>query len=128
MTKLESIKKHGVTAEGRRALMDYLKGKTLTLKEAVLARCYDCMSYFADGIADCKTTDCPLYVYMPYRKVRRKKEKPAARKTAEKKTPAKKKPAEKKPAQKTPKAAKAPEAKASGSRRGIPKPLSLFGA
>lgn len=70
MTKLESIKKHGVSAQGRKELLRYLKGKDLTLHQAVLARCYDCMSYFADGAADCKIPECPLYPYMPFRTLR----------------------------------------------------------
>lgn len=70
MTKLESIKKHGVSTQGRKELMRYLKGKDLTLQQAVLARCYDCMSYFADGAADCRTPECPLYPYMPFRTIR----------------------------------------------------------
>ncbi|MFO0754028.1 MAG: hypothetical protein U0411_11995 [Thermodesulfovibrionales bacterium] len=70
MTKLETIKKYGVSAQGRKELMSYLKGKDLTLQQAVLARCYDCMSYFADGAADCKIPECPLYPYMPFRTIR----------------------------------------------------------
>ncbi len=101
MTKLESVRKHGITAQGRRELMNYLKGKDLAMREAILARCYDCMSYYADGISDCRTTECPLYVFMPYRKARRKKKagtkKPAANKSA-KKAAAAKKPAVKKSA------------------------------
>lgn len=82
MTKLESIRKHGLSAEGRRELMNYLKGKDLAMKQAIVARCYDCMSFYADGVADCKTTECPLYIFMPYRKVRR------VRKAAKRKAPA----------------------------------------
>lgn len=73
MTKLESIKKHGESAKGRKELINYLKGKSLNLQESVLARCYDCMSYYADGVADCKALDCPLYAYMPYRTLTRAK-------------------------------------------------------
>ncbi|MEW6116972.1 MAG: hypothetical protein AB1553_08735 [Nitrospirota bacterium] len=80
MTKLESIKKHGESAQGRKELLRYLKGKTLTVHQAVLARCYDCMSYYADGVADCKSLDCPLYEYMPYRALTRKKVRCASKK------------------------------------------------
>ena len=140
MTKLESIRKHGVTAEGRRALMNYLKGRALTLKEAVLARCYDCMSYYADGIADCRAQDCPLYAYMPYRKVRRTRKLAVKDTTGKRPAAGKGKPAlrtEKGP--KTPKAPKNPKTPelqrakgpaktgASRDRRGSPKALSLFG-
>ena len=84
MTKLESVKKHGISAEGRRELLKYLKGKDLLMKQAILARCYDCMSYYADGIADCKTPECPLYLYMPYRKLRRLRKAPKKRTAAKK--------------------------------------------
>jgi hypothetical protein len=85
MTKLESIKKHGESAPGRKELMNYLKGKVLTVDQAVLARCYDCMSYYADGAADCKMPECPLYLFMPYRVVERKAKQLTKRKAASKK-------------------------------------------
>ncbi len=125
MTKLESIKKHGISAEGRRELMNYLKGKDLAMKQAILARCYDCMSFYADGIADCKTLECPLYMFMPYRKVRRarKTANKKAVKLADKKNGKKKAVSDKsKPAQKK-KAARAPIKK-----KRAPQSLSLFKA
>lgn len=84
MTKLESIKKHGESAQGRKELLSYLKGKPLTVNQAVLARCYDCMSYYADGVGDCKAPDCPLYEYMPYRTLSRKSSRTAKKKAAKK--------------------------------------------
>lgn len=68
MTKLESIEKHGLTARGCRELKKYLKtGKKLTYKQALLAKCYECMGYYADGKVDCKSPDCPCYPYMPFK-------------------------------------------------------------
>ena len=42
--------------------------KHLTRKEAILAHCYDCMGFYADGYTDCKNTECMLYDWMPKRK------------------------------------------------------------
>lgn len=49
--------------------MRYLKGGELTIDEAVRARCYDCMTYYADGAGDCRMPECSLYPYMPFRSV-----------------------------------------------------------
>ncbi len=145
MTKLESIRKHGVSAHGRRELMNYLKGKDLAMKDAILARCYDCMSYYADGISDCRTTECPLYVFMPYRNTRRKKKtgakkpsagkpaaeqaaKKAAKKAVKKETAKKPKKKAAAPVGKRP-ATAAPAAKKNGRRKDgkkAPEPLTLF--
>lgn len=66
MTKLDSIKKHGIAASGRKELLKYLDGARITQRQAILAKCYDCMAYYADGRNDCKVLDCPLYPFMPY--------------------------------------------------------------
>lgn len=66
MTTFESIRKQGKAAQGREELLRHLRGKTITLKQAILAKCYDCLGYYADGKQGCKMPDCPLYPYMPY--------------------------------------------------------------
>ena len=37
-----------------------------TFKNAVLAHCHQCMSYYQDGKDDCENYTCPLYPFMPY--------------------------------------------------------------
>ena len=56
----------GIAAKGRLELTKHLKGDKLTYKQAALAKCYDCMSFYVDGKADCAIPDCPLYPFMPY--------------------------------------------------------------
>lgn len=44
-----------------------LAGKKMNMKEAILAKCYDCMASYIDGRQDCEIPDCPLYRWMPYK-------------------------------------------------------------
>ncbi len=37
--------------------------------EAIRAMCFECMGDFIDGRKDCRTTNCPLYAFQPYRKL-----------------------------------------------------------
>jgi hypothetical protein len=67
MTKIEFIGKNGISAAGKRALIKYLENKHLTFKEAILAKCYDCMGHYGGGKIDCMNPACPLYFFMPYR-------------------------------------------------------------
>lgn len=66
MHKSEAVKKHGIAASGRKELLKYLGRDRITQRQAILAKCYDCMAYYADGRNDCKALDCPLYPFMPY--------------------------------------------------------------
>lgn len=66
MTNYEKVAE-GILAIGKTELLRYLDGKTLTREEAILAMCYDCTGYYAEGRQDCKQSQCPLYQYMPYR-------------------------------------------------------------
>jgi hypothetical protein len=52
--------------KGRRELMNHLSGKRLTPQQAIYAKCYECMGYYADGTADCGIISCPLFPTMPY--------------------------------------------------------------
>lgn len=38
----------------------------VTHKNAILAKCKDCMADYADGKIDCGNTWCSLYSFMPY--------------------------------------------------------------
>ena len=58
--------KKGLQSQGRTAYLKYLETGNISLKNAVLAKCYECMGYFADGRKDCEMPDCPLYPYMLY--------------------------------------------------------------
>jgi len=66
--RIEWIKQHGKRAKGKKELIKYLEGGKLTYKQAVQAKCCECMGSFIDGLADCEIPDCPLYGFMPYRK------------------------------------------------------------
>ena len=64
--KIKDVLAYGVTAQGRNELMRFLKGKKLTRKDAIKAKCYECNNGYADGKRDCKIPACPLYGFMPY--------------------------------------------------------------
>jgi len=42
----------------------------VTLKSAVIAMCHDCCGYYIDGLEDCEIPTCPLYQWMPYKKMK----------------------------------------------------------
>jgi len=69
---ISEIKKHGKTARGRQELLKHLDGGRLTLKQAVLAHCYSCLGYYADGKQDCNMSRCPLQPFMAYNENRQK--------------------------------------------------------
>lgn len=60
--------------KGKKEYLSHKKGSKLTRKQAILAKCYACMGFYSDGIADCGLPDCSLYIFHPY------KEKKKARK------------------------------------------------
>jgi len=64
--KIRDIDTTGIAAIGRAELVAHLQGKRLYASKAIRAFCYDCMGYYADGKADCRQGDCPLYPFMPY--------------------------------------------------------------
>lgn len=43
--------------------------KDPTRSGAMLAKCHDCTGEYHDGKSDCEVTACPLYKWMPYRKL-----------------------------------------------------------
>lgn len=66
LSKIEAVNKHGKKAQGKKEILKYLKGNRLTLRQSVIAKCYDYMAFYTDGRNDCKLLDCPLYPFMPY--------------------------------------------------------------
>ncbi len=66
METIAKINKHGVRAKGRPELVKHAKGLRLTRKQSMLAKCYDCMGYYSDGVRDCEMPECPLYPYHSY--------------------------------------------------------------
>lgn len=52
---------------GKTELQKYRKGKPLTSRQAIVARCCACMDEYADHTVDCLNTDCPLHPFMPYK-------------------------------------------------------------
>src|SRR3989304_566946 len=66
--RIKHIEEFGITARGRKELLNHLNGGRLTIRQMVLANCFDCMGYLGDGKGDCEIPDCPLYALMPYRK------------------------------------------------------------
>lgn len=67
-TRLEQVEKYGRHTKGRKELIEHLNGKSLYGSEAIIAKCYDCMGYYGDGEIDCEDPECPLYLYMPFKK------------------------------------------------------------
>jgi hypothetical protein len=59
-----------MAGKGSTQLKEYReKGKKLTQRGAINAKCADCMGDYADGRDDCDMQKCPLYPWQPYGKV-----------------------------------------------------------
>jgi hypothetical protein len=56
-----------VAGKGRLQWNKHVRGESLTRKEAILAKCYDCNGMEEGGV-DCDVPDCALYAYFPYRR------------------------------------------------------------
>ena len=67
-TNVEWVEKNGTTARGKREYLAFLQGQHLTMKQRVLANCYECTGMYTDGREDCEIATCTFHVYMPYRK------------------------------------------------------------
>jgi hypothetical protein len=65
---LESLSRAPQKYRGVKMLQDHARGRKLTLKGAVLAKCTECMAYWLDGKQDCGMDLCPLYPWQPFRK------------------------------------------------------------
>lgn len=71
--RIKNIRQYGKTARGQRELLKHLSGEKLTFKQAIYARCYDCMGMFVDGKVDCNIPHCPLHPFMAYNQNRQKR-------------------------------------------------------
>jgi len=71
-----------VKGAGKVSFIKFLKGEPINLREAIEAKCYECMSYYADGVGDCGCPKCPLYPFHPYNPnpAKLRKERPDMRK------------------------------------------------
>jgi hypothetical protein len=76
---ISEIKRHGKTAKGKKELIKHLEGGRLTPKQAIQAKCFDCLCYMVDGRQDCKMSKCSLYPFFVYNKNRPKQKNPAVR-------------------------------------------------
>jgi uncharacterized protein YjdB len=66
-TLYEMIDHDGLSAIGKTHLLKHIDGGKLSRKEAMQAKCYDCMGYFIDGRADCRIKNCPMFDYRPFK-------------------------------------------------------------
>ena len=66
--EIQEVNKFGIKARGQAAILKYLQGKPITKRQAIEAKCYECMGYYIHGAIDCSVRECPLYPYNPYRK------------------------------------------------------------
>lgn len=60
------IAEEGMRALGRKELRMHLDGERLTQRQAIYAKCYDCIGGYADGGYSCELPKCTLYPWMPY--------------------------------------------------------------
>ena len=60
LSNLEYIEEHIIKPNGKLTI-----GSTSLFR----AKCYDCCGNFYDGRYDCQVTKCPIYYWMPYRKL-----------------------------------------------------------
>ncbi|HME43599.1 MAG TPA: hypothetical protein VKF36_10970 [Syntrophorhabdales bacterium] len=67
-TNMEWVEENGTAARGKREYLSFLGGQHLTMKERILANCYECTGMYTDGREDCEMETCAFHVYMPYRK------------------------------------------------------------
>jgi hypothetical protein len=67
ITRFEMVEK-APAHRGKTEYLKYLAGEHISLKQQILAKCYDCMGYYVDGAADCELFSCALYSTMPYGK------------------------------------------------------------
>ena len=69
---VDEVERYGKAGAGRAELLKHLNGESLSYKEMVISKCYDCMGYYSDGAwMDCEIPSCPLYGAMPYGKLLR---------------------------------------------------------
>jgi hypothetical protein len=66
--KRDALKRleHVPNRKGSAELKKYLAGEKITVKQAVLAKCYECCGYYRDGRENCGVYTCPLFPFMPF--------------------------------------------------------------
>lgn len=52
---------------------EIMKQKRPSMKKAILSKCKDCMCNFVDGRLDCEIETCSLYPWMPYGRLRKRR-------------------------------------------------------
>ena len=62
-----------MSGRGSTFLEGYSRGRTLTPRQSILAKCAECTCDYQDGREGCEVPGCPLYPFMPYGKAPRKK-------------------------------------------------------
>jgi len=65
--QIAMVQKSGIASAGKTNLVKHLRGERLTQRQAILAKCCDCMCYHADGRLDCQMPHCSLYPFRPYK-------------------------------------------------------------
>lgn len=64
------IESYGPTFQGKREIIKLYRGEPISAREAIRAKCYDCMGFYQDGRGDCTSSDscsmCPLYPFYPF--------------------------------------------------------------
>lgn len=64
---MNDITEMGVKARGRKELRAHKEGQRLTQRQAIYAKCFDCLGGYIDGKIDCNMPHCSLYAWMPYK-------------------------------------------------------------
>jgi hypothetical protein len=55
-----------MSGKGSAYLKQHIAGKQLTPRQAILAKCAECMTDYVDGRVSCDLPSCPLFPYQPY--------------------------------------------------------------
>ena len=66
---IKDINEFGISAKGKKELLNFCNGNRLNPRQSILAHCYQCLGYY-DSLGsdkDCHNPTCPLYPYMPYK-------------------------------------------------------------
>lgn len=56
--RLAIVLKSGIASSGKTNLVKHLRGERLTQRQAIFAKCCDCMGYWVDGRMDCRMPHC----------------------------------------------------------------------
>lgn len=67
--KRDALKRleHAPRRKGMSQLRKFLEGKALGAKDAIIAKCNECMGNYADGAVSCGVHTCPLFDFMPFK-------------------------------------------------------------